>query len=643
MDGATVKENGTYKLPTNTFTAPENMQFSGWQVGDDTTLKQAGDEITITGNTVIKAIWKPIESKVKFQTEAGASGTMEDKTVDKGSKYELPEPTFTPEEGKEFAGWKVGDGTELKKAGDEIDISGDITLTATWKDIEYKVTFDGNKGSGTMTGATVKKGEKYKLPDNTFGAPSDKQEFKTWEVDGKEVAPGTEITVDKDTKVKAIWKYIEYKVTFNGNTGTGNMDEKLVKKGNEFELPANGFIPPANKEFNGWMVGNEKKSVGDKITVNGDTEVKAIWKDKPAQPNPDPNPGDTPGTNPGSNPGYYPDPTPNPTPNPNNPNNNKDNKKDEPKKPDTPTPPQPGPGKEELPVNPKPDGTQEITPDPDKTDEVEVTVTPDGKDPEKAKVEKDKDGNWITDRPDILKVDPKTGKITVAEGVKDVRAIATLKLERGLHERYLYGYVDGTVRPEGFITRCEAAALIARLANLDMTNADKPNFPDTPSAWYNTAINAVVAKNLMFADANGNFRPQEPITRGEFARALYYIDRHNDEVAPFEDIKGHIYEAAINQAYGNGLINGYLDGTFKPDAPIQRAEATKILNKYANRGVDQDGLSLVRHDLIHFTDIDESHWAYYEIMEAANTHEYERVVSTLYETWLKIVYDTKMK
>lgn len=212
-----------------------------------------------------------------------------------------------------------------------------------------------------------------------------------------------------------------------------------------------------------------------------------------------------------------------------------------------------------------------------------------------------------------------------------------------MHERYLYGYVDGTVRPEGFITRCEAAALIARLANLDMTNADKPNFPDTPSAWYNTAINAVVAKNLMFADANGNFRPQEPITRGEFARALYYIDRHNDEVAPFEDIKGHIYEAAINQAYGNGLINGYLDGTFKPDAPIQRAEATKILNKYANRGVDHDGLSLVRQDLIHFTDIDESHWAYYEIMEAANTHEYERVVSTLYETWLKIIYDRKMK
>ena len=404
----TKKSGEKYTLPKgDTFTPPENKEFAGWLVGDATTTTAPGTEITITGDTVIKASWKPIEFTVKFQTEAGASGEMKEQTVAKGNKYELPKPTFTPNKGKEFAGWKVGDGTELKQIGEKIDISGDVTLTATWKDA------------------------------------------------------------------------------------------------------------------------------------------------KKPEPNPGPNPGDTPGTNPGPNPGYYyPDPDSSPNPKPNKP-----------------------------------------------------------------------------DEKPIEKPVEKPGQ----------------ELERGLHERYLYGYVDGTVRPEGFITRCEAAALIARLANLDMTNADKPNFPDTPSAWYNTAINAVVAKNLMFADANGNFRPQEPITRGEFARALYYIDRHNDEVAPFEDIKGHIYEAAINQAYGNGLINGYLDGTFKPDAPIQRAEATKILNKYANRGVDSDGLSLVRQDLIHFTDIDESHWAYYEIMEAANTHEYERVVSTLYETWLKIVYDTKMK
>lgn len=638
MEAKTLDKGSKYTLLANGFTAPENKEFDGWMVGNE--KKAVGDTITVDRDTVVKAIWKDIMVDVTFDKGEG-SGEMAKVSVKKGGQYKLPDSKFTAPKNQKFIGWKVGDGTEVKAVGTEITVADNTKLTAVYQDIEHKVNFNGTEGSGKMDEKVVKQGDEYTLPENGFTAPKNKK-FVGWKVGNEDKKPGDKITVNADTEVKAVWEDIMHKVTFNGNGGTGSMGEKSVKQGSKYTLPANGFTAPDKKQFKGWKIGDTEYAVGDEITVSGDTTVTAVWENAP-KPNPEPNPGDTPGTNPEPNPGYYPDPTPNPTPNPNKPDNNKDNKKDEPKKPDTPTPPQPGPGKEELPVNPKPDGTQEITPDPEKTDEVEVTVTPDGKDPEKVKVEKDKDGNWITDRPDILKVDPKTGKITVAKGVKDVRAIATLKLERGFHERYLYGYVDDTVRPEGFITRCEAAALIARLANLDMTNADKPNFPDTPSAWYNTAINAVVAKNLMFADANGNFRPQEPITRGEFARALYYIDRHNDEIAPFEDIKGHIYEAAINQAYGNGLINGYLDGTFKPDAPIQRAEATKILNKYANRGVDSDGLSLVRQDLIHFTDIDESHWAYYEIMEAANTHEYERVVSTLYETWLKIVYDTKMK
>ncbi len=212
-----------------------------------------------------------------------------------------------------------------------------------------------------------------------------------------------------------------------------------------------------------------------------------------------------------------------------------------------------------------------------------------------------------------------------------------MDMETGRHYKYLYGYVDKTVRPEGMITRSEAAALIARLANLDMTDKTKPNFKDTPSAWYNGAINAMVAKNLMFADKDGNFRPNEPITRGEFARALYYIDKKNDKVAPFADVKGHEFEDAINQAYGNGRIAGYQDGTFKPNANIQRAEAARILNQFADRNVTLAGMSNVKNDLVRFTDINESHWAYCEVMEAANSHEYRRVKGTLPETWLKIL------
>lgn len=216
-------------------------------------------------------------------------------------------------------------------------------------------------------------------------------------------------------------------------------------------------------------------------------------------------------------------------------------------------------------------------------------------------------------------------------------------MEIGRHIRYLYGYEDRTVRPEGKITRAEAAALIARLAELDMSDKSKPDFADTPSSWYNSAINIMVKKNLMFGDKNGNFRPNEAITRGEFARALLYIDAKNDKVAPFADVKGHEFEEAINQAYGNGRINGYPDGTFRPDAYIQRAEAARILNQYANRGTTLEGMAPVAKDLARFTDIDESHWAYCEIMEAANSHEYQRAKGTQAETWLKILYDEMKK
>ena len=134
----------------------------------------------------------------------GGGGSMDKETVKKGSTYKLPESKFTAPENQEFAGWEVNG--KAKNVGDTITVNGNTTVIAKYKDIEYKVTFDGNSGTGSMDSATVKKGEKYKLPDNSFGTPQGKQGFKAWEVDGKEVALGTEITIDKDTVVKAVWK-----------------------------------------------------------------------------------------------------------------------------------------------------------------------------------------------------------------------------------------------------------------------------------------------------------------------------------------------------------------------------------------------------------------------------------------------------
>ncbi|WP_138159712.1 Rib/alpha-like domain-containing protein [Peptoniphilus catoniae] len=215
---------------------------------------------------------------------------------------------------------------------------------------------------------------------------------------------------------------------------------------------------------------------------------------------------------------------------------------------------------------------------------------------------------------------------------EEVKPIVT-----GRHIAFIYGYPDKSVKPEGMITRSEAAAMIARVAGIDCTDMSKPNFKDTPSDWYNGVINAMVKRNLMFAGKDGNFRPNDPITRGEFARALLYIDKKSDKIAPFADVKGHIYEDAINQAYGNGRIDGYPDGSFKPDAFIQRSEAAKILNRFDGRKVDANGLSEFTYRLNQFTDLPKSHWAYYEIIEAANNHEYYRIYKDkIDEMWSKL-------
>ena len=212
------------------------------------------------------------------------------------------------------------------------------------------------------------------------------------------------------------------------------------------------------------------------------------------------------------------------------------------------------------------------------------------------------------------------------------------KTEHGIHIAYIFGYKDHTFRCEGKITRAEAASMIAHIAKLDLSDNSKPDFKDTPSSWYNAAINAMVKKNLMFADKNGNFRPNEPITRGEFARAIQFIDKVNKKEAPFMDIKGHEFEEAINQAYANGRIAGYPDGTFKPDESITRAEAVTILNNFDGRMVRERGIEDVKKDLIKFTDLKPSHWAYYEIIEASNSHAYSRISNdSKEEKWSNLI------
>ena len=208
------------------------------------------------------------------------------------------------------------------------------------------------------------------------------------------------------------------------------------------------------------------------------------------------------------------------------------------------------------------------------------------------------------------------------------------------HKAYIFGYPNGTVRPNGNITRAEAAAMLARLLNIEAIGSSaKPNFKDTESSWYNKAINAVVARGIMKGYPDGRFRPNAPITRAEFTQMISTIDNKPYGEAPFIDVKGHWAERAIGSEYQAKRITGYPDGLFRSDADITRAEAAVILNKIFERNYDAMSLAKCKNALMlkRFIDLDETFWGYNDMVEATNTHEYlRRNKGMLEEDWLLI-------
>ncbi len=203
------------------------------------------------------------------------------------------------------------------------------------------------------------------------------------------------------------------------------------------------------------------------------------------------------------------------------------------------------------------------------------------------------------------------------------------------HKAYIFGYPDGSIRPENSITRAESLAMIGRLLELSMLDNSKPDFIDTESAWYNGSINAGVSRGLIKGYPDGTFKPNAGITRAEFVSIIAsFADLNGNKVAYFTDIDSHWAEANIRKVYGSGYITGYPDGTFMPDDEITRAEAVVILNNVFDRSVDELGLSSVRTDVKRFTDLKQEDWYYYEMVEAAHTHDFFRKRGE--EDWGKI-------
>jgi hypothetical protein len=195
------------------------------------------------------------------------------------------------------------------------------------------------------------------------------------------------------------------------------------------------------------------------------------------------------------------------------------------------------------------------------------------------------------------------------------------------HIKYVNGYPDGTFRPDADITRAEVASILFRLATDGGAGGELPQaspFADVAvGAWHAQAVAYMAGAGAVNGYPDGTFRPDAPITRAEFAAILSRFggEARSEETGVFSDVAdGHWASAPIRSAAETGWITGYPDGTFKPESSLSRAEMVAAVNRMQNRGVVADDIPDWAES---FADVQQNHWAYAMIVEAANGHEYE--------------------
>ena len=265
----------------------------------------------------------------------------------------------------------------------------------------------------------------------------------------------------------------------------------------------------------------------------------------------------------------------------------------------------------------------------------------------------DKDGNKVTE--DIYIGDEAIGKVmtfvnTVDTGIDDYYPIIiptiinkdTGMLNKTDHFAYVIGYPDGTVHPNGQITRAEVATIFFRLLRDEVRDGaftTSNTYSDVAyGKWYNNPISTMSALGIITGYPDGTFKPNKPITRAEFAAiAARFDETQSGKSATFSDVIGHWAAKEIGIAYYNDWIKGYPDGTFKPDQNITRAEAMTLINRVLERKPESPADLLT--NMNKWTDnLDTSKWYYLDVQEATNSHGYTRKTFN-YELWRQMLPD----
>ena len=236
----------------------------------------------------------------------------------------------------------------------------------------------------------------------------------------------------------------------------------------------------------------------------------------------------------------------------------------------------------------------------------------------------------------------KDKKNNTANGTTDKNGMLILPASE--HKAYIFGYADGTFRPDNNMSRAEAAAIFARLISEQKGEkiSGKSNFNDvSKSEWYSDYIGYLSKYGIIKGYADNTFRPNDNVSRAEFVamtvrfNSLFNDVKKGSYTVKYTDVASN-YWAYSDVAYAKhaGWLNGYADGTFKGDNAITRAEVVTVVNHATGRKADESYITKNVSILNKFTDIrNNSMWYYTDVMEAANTHLANSSNDT--ETWVK--------
>lgn len=571
--------------------------FKGWSLVKDGDVLTADDMVRLAQDTTVYAKWQPKKYNVKFVMKGSAMPDTFDQStgvydadadtwtvkVDFDSVYgTLPVPTKTD---AKYHGWLAAAANwadidneiilELPQYTDYKDDDG-ITLTAV---MEPWITFDPNGNKFVDNDSTDPRKELQSEIDKLPEVKKDDFTFDGWV---KENEPDKVLTIDdiKNLEEPTVLKpKFSANITFNANGGvvtTNNAETYVVGISKITTLPSaskSGYV------FNGWFAavsGGTQVTYDGLKTANVPATVYAQYTVRSSG---------------GGGGGAVSSNT----------------------------------------ITVKQDDGVTVTPTPDKNGKVTVVS---GSDKEfKFKADK---GYVITD----VIVDGKSQGALESYKFTKVRENHTLevkvaKMLTGDHIAYIKGYPDGGVHPNANITRAEVAAIFYRLLTDDARKqyaADSSRFADANNSWAAKEIATLTNAGILKGYNDGSFKPNASISRAEFATVASRFDKLSGGSKTFTDVPStHWAYAAITSAAEKGWVNGYSDGSFRPNNSINRAEVVKITNAVLGRSCDKNFVAVNLEKLHDYNDINASFWAYYEILEASNAHDYKTVSGV--ESW----------